>query len=850
MDPILASGEAIRNILDVRKLRLAMFMVFLLVLINFLGALAAYQSLQTLRASHGVRYALSQLLSTLQDAETGQRGFLLTGKDSYLEPFLAAEAQVEDSLLEAEAFFEGEDSELAVLAEVRKKAALKFDELRRTIAFMNSGDQSAAYALVATDEGKELMGEMRVLIGSLLAAQAQEKVLAQKRFDRNVILLTLMASISFFSFCACMWLLVRYLKQGFARQLAVEQSVLESQARLTMALEASGAGVWSWNIPENINTWDSRMESLFGLEAGSFQGNYEAWAEAVHPEDLAAAEALVMETVAERKPYDDVYRILRGEEVRHIRAIAKVICDPAGNPQLLTGICLDVTERILAEQQLQARHDQMLSLFDGIEEIIYVTDPNSFELLFVNQAFRENWGEEALGKKCHEVLQCEKSPCSFCTNDLIFGDNFGKVHIWEYQNPFNQRWYRCSDKGIRWHDGRQVRFELATDITGNKRIEQELKQAGEDMQLTLEASQVGLWSWDLRTQEQQWDSQVFALFDFAPETTPSLEAFKESLHPDDLERVSGDIAHAIKESGKYRTEYRVIWRDGSLHYILAMGRVDYDDQRTPLRMTGVCIDHTEKWLAEAKLQDFNEKLLQSNRELEQFAYVASHDLKEPLRQVSSFVQLLAEHYKEHVDETGERWIGYTTEGVSRMQRLIDDLLLYSRVRSQGKELSPLPLSLVMEEVLENLQLRLEEQEARVELEQEMPQVLGDYSQLVQLMQNLISNAVKFQAPESRPLIRIRVKPELEMTSGSLGSRSFWHIELEDNGIGIDPSHAERVFVIFQRLNSREKYEGTGIGLAVCKNIVDRHGGRIWVEAAPKGGSIFHVTLQAAQLPST
>ena len=223
-------------------------------------------------------------------------------------------------------------------------------------------------------------------------------------------------------------------------------------------------------------------------------------------------------------------------------------------------------------------------------------------------------------------------------------------------------------------------------------------------------------------------------------------------------------------------------------------------------------------------------LERSNKELEQFAYVASHDLQEPLRMVSSYTQLLAVRYEDQLDDKAKKFIDYAVDGAVRMQRLINDLLAYSRVSTQGKTLQMIDSHAVLGETLRNLAAALGESGAIVNND-DLPAVRADATQLSQLFQNLIGNAIKFRGAEV-PRIRISAC-ELDRE---------WRFSVMDNGIGIDAQYAEKVFVIFQRLHTRQEYPGTGIGLAICKRIVERHGGRMWFESEPGHGSTFYFTL--------
>ena len=220
----------------------------------------------------------------------------------------------------------------------------------------------------------------------------------------------------------------------------------------------------------------------------------------------------------------------------------------------------------------------------------------------------------------------------------------------------------------------------------------------------------------------------------------------------------------------------------------------------------------------------------SNKELEQFAYVASHDLQEPLRMVSSYTQLLARRYKGRLDADADDFIAYAVDGAYRMQRLINDLLAYSRVGTRGKEFEPTDCSAFFDQALANLKVTIEESGAVVD-RGPLPTVMADKLQIGQLLQNLIGNAIKYHGDEP---------PRVHVSAEQKGNE--WVFSVRDNGIGIDPQFAERIFVIFQRLHNREKYPGTGIGLAICKKIVERHGGRIWLESQVGSGATFYFTI--------
>ncbi|MGC8529641.1 MAG: sensor histidine kinase [Leptospirillia bacterium] len=245
-------------------------------------------------------------------------------------------------------------------------------------------------------------------------------------------------------------------------------------------------------------------------------------------------------------------------------------------------------------------------------------------------------------------------------------------------------------------------------------------------------------------------------------------------------------------------------------------------------------DRTAEKKTEQDLVAKTADLVRSNRDLEQFAYVASHDLQEPLRMVTSYTQLLARRYKGQLSAEADEFIGFAVDGAVRMQALINALLAYSRVDSRGKPLVVCDMNSVLDHALDNLRLALEESGASI-VRGELPRVMGDPVQLMQVLQNLVGNALKFRAKDRPPVVTVGAEREGDL----------WAIRVSDNGIGIDSQYFDRIFVIFQRLHTKEEYPGTGIGLAMCKRIVERHGGTIGVDSTLGSGTTFTLTLRGA-----
>jgi PAS domain S-box-containing protein len=316
----------------------------------------------------------------------------------------------------------------------------------------------------------------------------------------------------------------------------------------------------------------------------------------------------------------------------------------------------------------------------------------------------------------------------------------------------------------------------------------------------------------------------------------------ELLHPDDRAKAAAASRAALHSKSPYDLECRVRGRDGEYQWFKLIARPIRDSRGETTRWFGVAADINQLKRAQEDLLGANDELRRtaqelsrSNSDLEQFAYAASHDLQEPLRMVNAFLKLLRDRYHSVLDEKGREYIEYSVDGATRMSQLVRDLLEYSRLGRERQAPVPVETQRAVDGALANLRESIRGASAEI-IHDGLPRVMGDQTMLTQLFQNLISNAVKFRDP-SRPC---------RVTIGAQKAGDTWEFAVSDNGIGIDPRHFERVFVIFQRLHTRDKFPGTGIGLALCKKIVERHGGRIWVESRAGAGTTFRFTLPGAR----
>ncbi|WP_247004022.1 sensor histidine kinase [Halosolutus gelatinilyticus] len=376
---------------------------------------------------------------------------------------------------------------------------------------------------------------------------------------------------------------------------------------------------------------------------------------------------------------------------------------------------------------------------------------------------------------------------------------------------------------------------MAQDITDQKERERFLEDAKAQLEAATEAGAVGTWEWYVPEDRFVAGSSLARQFgvdpDQAREGVP-LERFVSSIYEEDRERVTTKIEAALRSCGEYEAEYRTRNIDGNLRWVVARGHVECDEDGEPVRFPGALTDITERKKYQQRLEETIEKLEASNERLEQFAYATSHDLQEPLRMVSSYLRLIEQRYGDDFDKDGEEFLEFAINGADRMRSMIEALLEYSRVETHGRPLEPVDLDAVFDEVLGDLAIQINESDADVTADP-LPRVRADRRQVRQLFQNLVDNAITYSGDEP---------PRIHASAERDGPE--WLVSVRDEGIGIAPDEQDRIFDVFHRLHTREEYPGSGIGLALCQRIVERHDSDIWVDSEPGEGATFSFTLPA------
>ncbi len=567
----------------------------------------------------------------------------------------------------------------------------------------------------------------------------------------------------------------------------------------------------------------------------------------IHPEDVSEFVRLSQEGFKVLKDLTLHYRLRHKDgHYLNVEEISRIVWDANGRPVRLVGGIRDMTARMTMEVALRESEEKFRILSESANLPIGIIQGRKF--VYANSYLINLSGYTPEEFYALDILQLVHPDY----REMI-ADRYRRRIMNDPTVPTRYEYKMITKSGEeRWMDVAPVRIDLngipsiignAVDVTDRKRVEDALRESEEKFRILSESANlpVGI------IQGRKFvyaNPYLLNLSGYTPEEFYSLD-FLQLVHPDFWATIIDGYSRGMRSDPTVPTrfEYKMITKSGEERW-MDLSPIRIDLKGIP-SVIGSAIDvtdrkRTEEALREAKaelelrIQERTAELQRSNEDLEKFAYVASHDLQEPLRMVGMYVGKLAHIYRNNLDSETRECIKYAIEGATRMSRLIKDVMEYSRINTQGKKPEEIDIQLVLDMALKNLKLIIEQTGAQI-THGSLPTVAVDDTQLVQVFQNLIGNAIKFRRETETPKVQISAE---RVDRG-------WLFSVQDNGIGIDPEFFERIFVAFQRLQTnRDKFPGSGIGLAIVKRIIERHGGHICVESTPGLGSIFYFTLPA------
>ena len=630
------------------------------------------------------------------------------------------------------------------------------------------------------------------------------------------------------------------LQQEIAERSRIEAELRVTNERLDLALRGTTDGIWDWDLVTGQMYFSARWKEMLGYADNEIGDRFKEWETRLHPEDRERALAAFRDYFGGKRATFELEHRLRHKDgsYRWILSRGVAVWDESGKPKRMAGSHVDLTERRRSEQALKESEAKLRAFINNVPAILFSIDRSGVITM------AEGLGMDALrfvegGIVGHSVAE-------------LYGDVPGVVESVRRALTgeslvttmhLNKLSYEVAYSPIHAPDGAVTGvIGVAHDITERHKAEQALEVSERRMRLIIENAYDAYVAMDQDGAIVDWNPQAENIFGWTRAEVMG-KPLSDIIIPERMraQHLKGLVDYLHTGQGvllNRRIEMQALRRTGQEFPVeLTISALRIEEN---VIFSAFIHDISERIRAKETLEATAAELRRSNEELEQFAYIASHDLQEPLRMVASYTQLLERRYAAQLDDAAREFIGYAVDGARRMQEFITGLLQYSRVGTERRILAEVNLREVYEVAIANLLIAIEESGATVG-ERDLPVVRGDPRQLTQLFQNLIGNALKFRKPGTAP--RIEVWGERE-------GDTFWRILVKDNVIGLDPNFSDRVFTIFQRLHTREDYEGTGLGLAICKKIVERHGGRIWVESKEGEGATFSFTLPAADTNSS
>ena len=489
---------------------------------------------------------------------------------------------------------------------------------------------------------------------------------------------------------------------------------------------------------------------------------------------------------------------------------------------------------------------------------VFVYNPGSRKLVYTNRGVMEDSGAHSRNPDELTSLKALFHPGDFSGFEEMLAslDVLQRGRL-QYQARLldaqgNYRMCRLEGSVMDKSDESPLILFTANDITDEVKSKEEIETTRELLDETEELLQFGSWAWEISTNIVTWTPGLYSLLEYKPHEVHGriglnfyldhvLEEYSQAFH--DI------ILNAIKEKSDFSYEYVIKTNSGVLKNISTNGKLVKDEKGEVLKMLCINRDITSMRTFEKEQEKNIRELNRSNRDLEEFAYIASHDLQEPLRKVSMFTERLKAKFDKGLDKEGELFIDRILASAANMRTLIDNLLDFSRANRRSNTFDLVDLKGILDRVISELELKIEETNATITFSGNFPTVEAVTSEMTQLFNNILANAIKFRkstGPVEISVTAAKLSKQERHVLGLPGSNNLFKLEVQDNGIGFDPEYSEKIFQIFQRLNGKSEYPGSGIGLAICKKIVEKHNGLIFAKSQPDEGATFTVILPEKQ----
>jgi PAS domain S-box-containing protein len=784
------------------------------------------------RRTHEVLEKLQNLLAAMQSIESSYRGFALTGKESYLESYRASILSAAQGEATVRNLTVDNPKQVILIQTLERLAAQKIQFGERVSSLRQTTGLAAAADAVRSGPGERIMDEFQGVVRQMHDEELRLLILrdadAKRRFGQTKTVLILGTVLGLFIVAATGWSVKRDSSGGEP----VEAELRRCEEKYQMLLdEIQDYAIFMLDPQGMVVSWNAGAERIKGYRGEQIIGhNFSCF---FPPEDITRGrpvEVLRMTAACGRHEYQGM-RVRKDGSRFLANIIFTALRDPAGNLRGFSEISRDLSER-------KESGEKYRGLLEAAPDAMVVVNQGG-EIVLLNVQAEKQFGyhrDELLGQKVKNII-----PEGFAERLIADGTRTAAEALAQQIGTGIELYGRRKDGSdypieimlspLESAEGILVTAAIR-DISVRKDAERHLAQmegryrglleaAPDAMVVVNQSGEIVLLN--VQAEKQFGYHRDELLGQKVKNIVP--EGFEERLITDALRSAEDALAQQIG-TGIELTGRR---KNGSEFPIEIM--LSPLESEEGVLVTAAIRDISMRKKSEEHLVKTVGELKRSNDELQQFAYVASHDLQEPLRMVASYTQLLASRYKGRLDSDADEFIAYAVDGSTRMQGLVQDLLAYSRAGTNGKVLHEISSENALKEALTNLRATIEENGAIV-THDSLPVITTDDRQLAQVFQNLVGNAIKYRSAEV---------PHVHVSATRNGGKE-WIFSVRDNGLGIDPQYFERIFILFQRLHGPTEFKGTGIGLAICKKMLERLGGRIWVESQPEKGSIFYFAL--------
>ena len=768
---------------------------------------------------------VDSLTHNLLELESDKRAFQVTSDTSYLKKYYHLKTLCSESFRSLKEYCKEE----ADLERVRKTGTLlgvRLNNMDSGLFLSKNGNIDAAIALMQDPDRRlireHLTQELELLEKSFLEQfhAKTDSINSYTKINKAGLLVML---------CVFIILMV----SGAFSFKRAQQKMIKNYFKFKEAQRIAKIGSWEWDFATNKLKWSQEQFKIFGEQRGEFELTLENYLSHFKKEDQDQITEQFTQVFAGKTEFDFEHELIRKDgSTIMVHEQGTVLFNKYKKPIGLFGTTQDITERVQAEEKLLKAQKGFKEIFDYSAEGIYQSTREG-RFIIANAAMSRIFGYDSPDELINSITDIGKQIYANPSErkkmeEMIYLQ--GHIENYELQvltKTGNPIWVSTNIRIGTDENGAFKCFEgTLEDISERKRAEHQLSNLSNRLQVAIKATNIGIWDWDLINNTTVWDDEMFKIYNIDKTESKNItEAWESVLHPDDLLRVREELKLAIQDKKEFDTEFRLIWKDHSIHYVRAHALVQYDGKGKPLNMIGTNEDITQRKLAE-------EEILQLNKSLSQFANITAHDLQEPIRMVSGFLGLLDKKYSNLFDERGKSYIYRAKDGADRMTILIRDLLEYSRSGNKAAKKEFVNLSSVVDLVQKDMSIVMENTSADLSIQNNLPIVEGTQSALYRLFLNLVSNGIKFRKKDISPKVDIQLHEEAD----------YWQFTIRDNGIGVPEQDQPKLFQAFQRLHRKEEYPGTGLGLVTCKKIVETHGGRIWMTSEYGKGTAFHFTL--------